>query len=302
MTTILPVSEEFQYLNLLERIRNEGDARMDRTGVGTRALFGETMKFDLSDGTVPIFTTKKVLWKTALKELIWMLKGGTNIRDLVKQNVTIWTDWPLKRYREETGHEIERKEFEAKVREDEEFALKWGDLGPVYGGQWRSWQGPDGKTYDQISGCLEQLKNNPASRRIIFHGWNVPDLPLMALPPCHLLYQFGVSAGKLNLIMYQRSVDSVLGLPFNIASCAFLMRMVAAQTDLRPGTLTWFGGDTHLYDNHHHVLDIQLNREPAFAPKLNLLRKPDSLFDYTPEDFELVGYNPQGFIKADVAV
>ncbi|MTH94816.1 thymidylate synthase [Roseibium sp. RKSG952] len=302
MITLNPANAEHQYLELLKRIRDRGDARMDRTGVGTRALFGEMMKFDLSDGTVPIFTTKKVLWKVALKELIWMLSGGTNIRELVKQNVTIWTDWPLKRYREETGDEIDRKEFERRVAKDDAFAAAWGELGPVYGSQWRAWQAPDGSTYDQISDCIEQLRNNPASRRIIFHGWNVPDLPSMALPPCHLLYQFGVSAGKLNLIMYQRSVDTVLGLPFNIASCSFLLRMVADQVDLQPGTLTWFGGDTHLYDNHHHVLDVQLDRTPNAAPKLNLLRKPGSLFDYVPEDFELVGYEPQGFIKADVAI
>lgn len=302
MNTLEPAIEEYQYLMLLKRIRDLGDARMDRTGVGTRALFGEMMKFDLSDGTVPVFTTKTVYWKTALKELLWMLSGGGNIRELVRQNVSIWTDWPFKRYQEETGDTISQKDFEQRVAEDDEFAQKWGDLGPVYGRQWRTWQGPDGQTYDQISDCLEQLKNNPASRRIIFHGWNVPDLPYMALPPCHLLYQFGVSNGKLNLIMFQRSVDTVLGLPFNIASCAFLLRMMAAQADLEPGVLTWFGGDTHLYDNHHHVLDIQLERIPNPAPKLNLLRKPENLFDYKPEDFELVGYEPQGAIKAEVAV
>lgn len=293
---------EHQYLDLLRNVWETGVERKDRTGVGTRAIVGTTMKFDLSDGTVPVFTTKKVLWQHALKELLWFLAGETNIRPLLLQGVRIWTDWPLKRYRDETGHDIPREEFEARIVGDESFAAKWGDNGPIYGSQWRKWRTPDGGVIDQVAETVRLLREDPNSRRNLFHAWNVADLKDMSLVPCHVIYQWLCMDGKLHVVMYQRSVDSILGLPFNVASTAFLLRMLAQQADLDPGTLTWMGGDTHVYLNHAHVIKEQLTREPRPFPKLEIRRRPPTIDDYSVDDFDLVGYDPHGFIRAPVAV
>jgi thymidylate synthase len=293
---------EQQYLDAMARAWREGSERQDRTGVGTRSLFGVTMRFDLSDGSVPLLTTKRIFWKSAVKELIWFLSGDTNIRPLVAQGVHIWTDWPLDRYRRETGEAIDRDAFEARIIEDEAFAAEWGDLGPVYGKQWVSW--PDGKggTINQIEALVRGLKHNPASRRHIFTGWNVAELDRMALPPCHMTYQYHVADGRLSGILYQRSCDLGLGFGFNIFEAALLLRWLAQQCDLEPGEIVWMGADVHVYLNHEHLVAEQIAREPRPFPKLNLLRHPDSIFDYRPEDVEITGYDPHPHIAAPVAV
>lgn len=300
---------ENQYLDLLETILETGDKRVDRTGIGTLSIFGSMMRFDLSGGQVPILTTKRVYWKTAIKEMLWFLTGGTNIRNLLLENVTIWTDWPLAKYRKETGLQISQEDFERRIVEDEEFAIRWGDLGPVYGKQWRCWLGADGREYDQIATLIETLRNNPSSRRMIFHGWNVPELDDMALPPCHLLYQCHVSGrtgpnGRplLNMLLFQRSVDSLLGLPFNLCGSFAIQHMLAQQADLEPGELVWIGGDTHIYLNHLEQVREQLTREPRPFPTMRLARRPDSIDGYRIEDFVVEGYDPHPPIKADVAV
>lgn len=293
---------EEQYLDAIRRAWETGDERRDRTGVGTRSLFGVTMRFDLSNGTVPLITTKRVFWKSAVKELIWFLSGDTNIRPLVEQGVHIWTDWPLDRYRRETGQAIERDAFEARIMEDDAFAAEWGDLGPVYGKQWVSW--PDGKggTINQIEQLVEGLKRNPASRRHIFTGWNVAELDRMALPPCHMTYQYHIANGRLSGILYQRSCDLGLGFPFNIFEAALLLRMLAEQCDLKPGEIVWMGADVHVYLNHEHLVAEQLARAPRAFPRLELLRRPDSIFDYRLEDVQVTGYDPHPHIAAPVAV
>ena len=238
---------ENQYLDLLSSALERGDERIDRTSVGTRSLFGAMARFDLSDGTVPIMTTKTVYWKTAVKEMLWFLSGGTNIQDLLKDNVRIWSDWPLKRYREETGEEISQAVFDQRVIEDDAFAAQWGDLGPVYGKQWRRWLGADGKEYDQIGALIDMLRNTPASRRMLFHGWNVGELAGMALPPCHMVYQYHVSSdGRLSSLMFQRSVDLMLGCPFNWVGQAALQHMLAQQAGLEMGDMVWMAGCPHL--------------------------------------------------------
>lgn len=293
---------EHQYLNAIRRAWNEGDERRDRTGVGTRSLFGVTMRFDLSDGTVPLITTKRVFWKSAVKELIWFLSGDTNIRPLVEQGVHIWTDWPLDRYRRETGETIDRDAFEARIIEDPAFAAEWGDLGPVYGKQWVSW--PDGKggTINQIAQLVDGLKRNPASRRHIFTGWNVAELDRMALPPCHMTYQYHVADGRLSGILYQRSCDLGLGFPFNIFEAALLLRMLAQQCDLEPGEIVWMGADVHVYLNHEHLVSEQLSRAPRPFPRVELLRRPEDMSGYALEDVKVTGYDPHPHIAAPVAV
>ncbi|MBJ7415522.1 MAG: thymidylate synthase, partial [Niveispirillum sp.] len=242
---------EQQYLDLMEDILARGDRRVDRTGVGTLSLFGAMMRFDLSDGTVPILTTKRVYWKLAVKEMLWFLTGGTNIQPLLKEKVTIWTDWPLATYRRETGEAISQKDFEQRIVEDDAFAARWGELGPVYGKQWRRWLGPDGREHDQIAALIKGLRETPASRRLLFHAWNVPELGGMALPPCHMVYQYHVTSdGRLNGLMYQRSCDVLLGLPFNLTGAVALQAMLAQQAGLRLGEFVWMGGDVHLYLNH----------------------------------------------------
>ena len=294
---------EHQYLDLLAHILENGDKRVDRTGVGTLSVFGAMCRFPLTGGQVPILTTKRVYWKTAVKEMLWFLTGGTNIRPLLQENVRIWTDWPLAKYRKSTGEAITQEAFEQRIVEDASFAAQWGELGPVYGKQWRRWLGADGREHDQIAGVLDALKNNPASRRILFHAWNVPDIPDMALPPCHMVYQFHTTSdGRLNCMMFQRSCDILLGAPFNFTGAVALQLMLAQQAGLEPGEFIWAGGDVHLYLNHVDQAREQLSRTPRPAPTMRLLRKAQSIDAYTIDDFEVAGYDPHPPIKADVAV
>ena len=303
---------EDQYLALMRRIWTEGAVQRDRTGVGTRAVFGATMRFPLADDAVPLLTTKRVYWKTAAREMLWFLTGNTNIRPLLQQKVRIWTDWPLDRYRRETGSDITQDDFEAQIVDSAEFAEKWGDLGPVYGAQWVNWPNyqPVGeglfqkmeKGIDQVSLLVESLKSNPGSRRHIIEGWNVAELDRMALPPCHKTYQFHVADGVLSCILFQRSCDLGLGFAFNAFSAALLTRMLAAVCGYQPGELIWQGGDVHLYLNHEDLVEEQLARTPSGNPKLKLLRTPQSIFDFAIEDFEVVDYAPQSHIAAPVAV
>ena len=302
---------EYQYLDLIEHILEKGDRRIDRTDVGTLSVFGAMMRFDLSDGTFPVFTTKRVFWKTAVKEMLWFLTGQTNIQSLLRENVRIWTDWPLDAYRKATGETISQADFEARILTDDAFAMKWGDLGPVYGKQWRRWVDAQGNEHDQIASVIENLRRNPASRRILFHGWNVGELDRMALPPCHMVYQFHVSSTgsdgdgskpRLSMLLFQRSADGILGAPFNQVGAAALLAMIAQQVDMVPGELIWMAGDAHLYLNHIEAARTQLSREPRPFPKLRLLRRPESIDGYTIDDFELTGYDPHPAIDAPVAV
>jgi thymidylate synthase len=302
---------EWQYLDLMRRIWEHGDERVDRTGVGTRSLFGAELRFDLSGGRMPLLSTKRVFWKTATREMLWFLTGETNIRPLCAQGVEIWTDWPLDRYRRETGDDISRGDFSKRIVEDESFALRWGDLGPVYGKQWVDWP-----TYEpagdglfrragginQVAQVVESLRSNPGSRRHIIEGWNVAELDAMALPPCHKTYQFHVSGNRLSGLLYQRSCDLGLGFAFNAWSAALLIRMLAQQCELEPGELVWVGGDVHLYLNHAALVEEQLSRRPSGEAQLRILRRPESMFDYRIEDFEVTGYTPQAHIPAPVAV
>ena len=294
---------EYQYLDLIESVMQRGDERVDRTGVGTRSLFGSMVRFDLSDGTVPILTTKRVYWKTAVKEMLWFLTGGTNIQPLLRENVRIWSDWPLAAYRKASGENITQEQFEQRVLDDDDFAARWGELGPVYGKQWRRWLGTDGKEYDQIGDLINTLRDNPASRRMLFHGWNVADVGDMALPPCHMVYQYHVTSdGKLNCLLLQRSVDLFLGAPFNFVGAVALQLMLAQQAGLTPGELVWVGGDTHLYLNHFDQARELIARKPRPFPTMTLTRQAQSIDDYRIEDFEVMGYEPHDAIKAEVAV
>ncbi len=295
----------------MRRIWETGDERKDRTGIGTRSVFGAMLRFDLANGAMPLITTKRVYWKTATRELLWFLTGDTNIRSLCAQGVEIWTDWPLDTYRRETGDEISREVFSQRIVEDEGFAQRWGDLGPVYGKQWVDWPtyryGPDGKYergkgINQVAQIVDSLRNNPGSRRHILEGWNVAELDLMALPPCHKTYQFHVADGKLNGLMYQRSCDVALGLPFNLWSAALLQRMFAQQAGLDVGEFVWMGGDTHLYLNHADLVETQLERVPSGSPVLEITRKPGTMFDYRIDDFEVRNYAPDSPLRAPVAV
>ena len=303
---------EWQYLDLMHRIWAEGDERIDRTGVGTRSVFGAQLRFDLSDGQVPLLTTKRVYWKTATREFLWFLTGGTNIRPLCAQGVEIWTDWPLAHYRKESGEDISRKDFSARIVADEEFAKAWGELGPVYGKQWTDWPVYEpagdglfrqrGQGVNQVADLVQSLMTNPGSRRHIVEGWNVAELDAMALPPCHKTYQFHVADGRLSGLLYQRSCDVALGLPFNLWGAALFIHMLAQPSGLEPGELVWMGGDTHLYLNHAELVNEQLSRTPQGSPRLNIGRVPDSIFDYRIEDFEVTGYAPAAPISAPVAV
>lgn len=303
---------EWQYLNLMRQIWEHGDERVDRTGVGTRSVFGATIRFDLSGGAMPLLTTKRVYWKTASRELLWFLTGDTNIRSLCAQGVQIWTDWPLDRYRRETGEDIARDEFSDRIVADGEFAALWGDLGPVYGKQWVDWpvyeEAGQGlfrrreKGVNQIADVVTSLKTNPGSRRHIVEGWNVAELDAMALPPCHKTYQFHVADGRLSGLLYQRSCDLGLGFAFNMWSLALLTRMLAQQCDLEPGEAVWMGGDVHLYLNHGPLVEEQLSRVPQGEARLEIVRRPETIFDYRIEDFEVSGYAPQAHIAAPVAV
>lgn len=303
------------YLRLLRDVWERGDERRDRTGVGTRSLFGPTLRFDLAGDAVPLLTTKRVAWKTAARELLWFLTGDTNIRELVRQNVHIWTDWPLDRYRRASGEEINRDAFEARILADDAFAERWGDLGPVYGKQWVDWETYEpagevgggglyrrGPGINQIAALVESLRHNPASRRHIFTGWNVARLDEMALPPCHMTYQYHIANGRLSGMLWQRSCDLGLGFAFNAFSAALLLRMLAQQCDLEPGELVWSAGDAHVYLNHAHLVEAQLARQPRSRPRLTIARRPPSIFGYRIEDFAVEGYDPHPHIAAPVAV
>lgn len=306
---------EAQYLDLVRRVWTTGDARVDRTGVGTRSLFGEQMRFDLADDAVPLLTTKRVYWRTAAREMLWFLSGDTNIRPLIAQGVHIWTDWPLARFNRESGETLDRDAFETRIVADAGFAARWGDLGPVYGKQWVDWptfvsvdgeEGGDrfrrGPGVNQIAELVARLRTDPGSRRHLFTGWNVAELGTMALPPCHMTYQFHVAAGRLSCLLSQRSCDLGLGFAFNVFAATLLTRMVAAQTGYDAGELIWSGGDCHLYLNHADLVAEQLTRTPAGAPKLRLLRRPATIFDYAIDDFAVEDYAPQAHIAAPVAV
>ncbi|PZU61010.1 MAG: thymidylate synthase [Sphingobium sp.] len=303
---------EQQYLDLMQDIWTHGNERVDRTGVGTRSILGATMRFSLSGDAVPLLTTKRVYWKAAAREMLWFLSGETNIRPLVAQGVHIWTDWPLDAYRKATGESIDRDAFERRIIEDEDFALRWGDLGPVYGKQWVDWPRyePVGeglyrraeKGHNQIADLVQAIRTNPGSRRLLFTGWNVAEVDRMALPPCHMTYQFHVADGRLSGMLFQRSADLALGVPFNIFGLAMITRMLAQQCDLEPGEIVWNGGDVHLYLNHGELVEAQLERSPAGAPKLRIQSRPPGIFDYAIEDFVVEDYAPQGHISAAVAV
>lgn len=262
-----------QYLELMQHIMDHGAVKTDRTGTGTKSVFGYQMRFAMKDG-FPLVTTKKCHLRSIIHELLWFLKGDTNIGYLHDNKVTIWDEW----------------------------ADENGNLGPVYGYQWRSWPAPDGRHIDQITNVVNQIKNTPDSRRMIVSAWNVADIDNMKLPPCHALFQFYVADGKLSCQLYQRSCDTFLGLPFNIASYSLLLHMMAQQCDLEPGDFVWTGGDVHLYLNNLEQAKLQLSRTPRALPTLRFARKPDSIFDYKFEDFIIENYDPYPVIKAPIAV
>jgi len=262
-----------QYLDLMNHVLAAGVEKPDRTGTGTLSIFGCQMRFDLEQG-FPLVTTKKLHTKSIIYELLWFLTGDTNVKYLNDHDVNIWNEW----------------------------ADSDGNLGPIYGAQWRSWRTADSQSIDQISLVIDQIKSNPDSRRLIVSAWNVGELDRMALPPCHLLFQFYVAGGRLSCQLYQRSADVFLGLPFNIASYAFLVHLIAQQCDLRPGELVWTGGDVHLYQNHLEQARLQLGREPFPLPTLVINRRPQSIFDYRYEDFDIQGYQSHPHIAARVAV
>lgn len=291
-----------QYLDLLQHIIDNGVWKDDRTGTGTYSVFGYQMRFNLQDG-FPLVTTKKVHTKSIIHELLWFLQGDTNIQYLAQNGVRIWDDWPYEKYRksaEFAGEDI--KQFAQRIATDNDFAKQWGELGPVYGYQWRSWPAPDGQQVDQITKLIEQIKRNPTSRRLIVSAWNVPYIEDMALPPCHSLFQFYVLDGKLSCQLYQRSADVFLGVPFNIASYALLTMMIAQVTGLGLGDFVHTFGDVHLYSNHVEQAKLQLSREPRALPKLVINPDVKDIFSFKYEDFQLVDYNPHPHIAAEVAV
>ena len=302
---------EWQYLELMRQIWERGDERIDRTGIGTRSVIGAQIRFDLSGGAMPLLSTKRVYWKTATREFLWFLTGSTNIRPLVLQGVKIWNEWPHANYVKATGETLSLEQFAQRIAEDEAFARQWGDLGPVYGKQWVDWPTYEpagdglyrkGPGINQVAQVVESLRSNPGSRRHIVEGWNVAEIDQMALPPCHKTYQFHVGSGHLNCVLYQRSCDVALGLPFNLWGAALFTRMLAQQCDLEPGELVWLGGDTHLYRNHAKLIEAQLARVPSGEATMQIARRPESMFDYAIEDFSVSGYAPQEHIAAAVAV
>jgi thymidylate synthase len=298
-----------QYLDLLKEIKSNGTKKDDRTGTGTISIFGHQMRFDLKEG-FPLVTTKKVNFNAILHELLWFIKGDTNIEYLVKNNVNIWNEWPFQSWLEKTSqseslimHSAEWKEklteFIELIKTDSTFSAKYGDLGPVYGKQWRDFEG-----IDQLNQVVEDLKNNPNSRRHIVSAWNPKEIPIMiksGLPPCHTLFQFYVSDGKLSCQLYQRSADVFLGVPYNIASYALLTYMMASVTNLEVGEFIHSLGDTHIYLNHIDQVEEQLLRQPYILPKIKINKKAN-LFDYVFEDFELQDYKSHAFISAPIAV
>jgi thymidylate synthase len=291
-----------QYLDLLQRIIDEGVNKGDRTGTGTRSVFGHQLRCDLSQG-FPLLTTKKVFLRGIIHELLWMLSGDKNIKYLVDNDVHIWDDWPYANYKKSSEYQNETiEEFAAKVKSDAQFAQKYGDLGPVYGYQWRHWKKYDGGEVDQITQAINDIKNNPNSRRIIVTAWNVAEVDQMALPACHMMFQFYVADGKLSLQMYQRSCDVFLGVPFNIASYSLMLLMMAQVTGLKPGEFVHTFGDVHIYNNHFEQVKLQLSREPKTLPTIKLNPKVKNIFDFKYEDFTLENYDPHPPIKAPVAV
>lgn len=303
-----------EYQDLLRNILENGTQKGDRTGTGTISLFGTQMRFNLEQG-FPLLTTKKLPFRIILGELLWFINGDTKLRTLLHQNIHIWDEWPFKWYLMKSGLPIppvnsaewvgQMKSFTDRIVAEDSFNASWGDLGPVYGKQWRAWPDRDGKTIDQLQIAVDTIRKNPNSRRIIVSAWNPAEIEEMAragLPPCHCLFQFFVSDGKLSCHLYQRSCDTFLGVPFNIASYALLTIMTAAVTGLKPGEFIWTGGDTHIYLNHVDQVKEQLARSPRPMPTINLKRVPNELWDFKVEDIELIGYDPHPAIKAPIAV
>lgn len=314
---------EYAYLDLLQHILDTGVKKGDRTGTGTISIFGYQMRFDLSKG-FPLLTTKRVPFKLIASELLWFIKGDTNIRYLLQHNNHIWDEWAFKKWVESDEYEgpdmtdfglraakdpefakvldEQMKIFNDNVLNDEEFAKKYGELGPVYGKQWRSWPAENGETIDQLKNVIEQIKRNPNSRRLIVSAWNPAEVDEMALPPCHTLFQFYVAEGKLSCQLYQRSADVFLGVPFNIASYALLTHLIAHECGLQVGEFIHSFGDTHIYLNHIDQVKEQLSREPKALPTLKINPEKKSVFDMELEDLSIEGYDPHPAIKAPVAV
>lgn len=304
------------YLRLLKHIMETGATKTDRTGTGTKSVFGYQMRFNLEDG-FPLLTTKKVPIKAIIHELIWFVRGDSNLKYLADNNVHIWDEWPYKAYLIRNNMPVPKsdspewqagiKEFIEKIKSDDAFAKEYGNLGPIYGYQWRNWPAPNGTHIDQLAQVIEQIKKSPDSRRMIVSAWNVADIDEMAkagLPPCHCLFQFYVADGKLSCQLYQRSCDTFLGVPFNIASYTLLTMMISQVTGLTPGEFVWTGGDVHLYLNHLEQVKTQLGRENDIRPMPKMKINPNikNIEDFTIDDFELVDYNPHDAIKAPIAV
>lgn len=314
---------EQAYLDLGKKLLTEGHQKGDRTGTGTKSLFGYQMRFDLSEG-FPLLTTKRVPFGLIKSELLWFIKGDTNIRYLLQHNNHIWDEWAFERYVQsedyqgpdmtDFGHralqdeefnkqyQAEMKAFCEKILEDEDFAEKYGDLGNIYGSQWRHWETKEGGFIDQLGDVIEMIKTNPNSRRLIISAWNPEDVPSMALPPCHTMFQFYVNDGKLSCQLYQRSADVFLGVPFNIASYALLTHLIAHETNLEVGDFVHTLGDAHLYSNHEEQMKEQLSRTPKAFPTLRLNQEKQSVFDFEMEDIQIEDYDPAPAIKAPVAV
>lgn len=305
---------EQQYLDLVKKIMGKGNKKSDRTGTGTWSLFGPQIDINLAEG-FPAMTTKKLNMNSVIHELLWFLNGDSNIRYLVLNNVNIWNEWPYKAYLKEIGNEVPDsgseewkagiKQFIERIKADEEFAAKYGELGPVYGRQWRRWSTKDGGEIDQITKLIKMIEASPDSRRLIVSAWNVGDIDEMAiagLPPCHMSFQFYVANGELSCKLTQRSADMFLGVPFNIASYALLTMMIAHVTDLKPGRLIMSFGDAHVYTNHEDAVNEQLRRTPKQLPTLTLNPEVNDILRFTAEDITLDGYNPDPYIHAPIAV
>ncbi len=291
-----------QYLDLLQHILDNGSPKNDRTGTGTISTFGYQMRFDLSKD-FPLLTTKKVHLKAIIYELLWFIKGDTNIKYLVDNNVKIWNEWPYRNFQKSADYHHETlDEFVDKIRNDDVFAKKHGNLGPVYGRQWRHFEGPDGKYVDQLTQVINDIKTKPQSRRLIINSWNPPLVPEMALPPCHMMFHFYVNDNKLSCLLYQRSADSFLGVPFNIASYALLTMMIAQVTNLEVGEFIHTLGDAHIYNDHLEQVNLQLSRTPRALPKMTLNKEITHIEDFKYEDFKLTNYHPYPKIKGQVSV